>query len=645
MNKKIICLSAIFLLVACDTNNSLITTSNTSSSNSSSTTSSKVSSSVSSITSSSIVSNNNSSSNEIIETLFEQTKYQYHPLSEPDVNKQLVTFNPMGNLSEVWNHYRGDNVLVAVIDSGFDYNHPEFINLDGTSKVSDKSCYIYTNSNNITNIEVGKEKVAITDGDSHGTMCAGLLGASVNNKGISGIAPSVDLMLIKIDKKALSMAEAFKYAADNGAKVISTSLGAYPNVNGEASGDIHFNAGFDLTTAFNENINYAYNKGVSIVAATGNSRTTTLSYPAGCENVIGAGGLNAGSQTQIWDNGYEGSNYNGSQTYVDVFAPSDGIYAPGFDTNTNTPTYWSEAKGTSFAAPLIAGAIAMYYQKYPTHTNKDLEKALEKACVNISSFNNNKNMGFGRLDVSKLLNIEKDIENKENKPSTNINQKVTKLTIIDEEGWDFRTLHLYGLTFEKGYGYYEFDKYLESIYGPRKDTSTYQKEGITKCYAYTDEGYIGDYYLCNGNTDHAIATQYEYIFPWWVKGAYYQIVNNSNWLPEGGNNFSSSNGYGKAIKSYFWYDSSTSFDVTQVVENTNITNSFKAVKINKILISNNQELKTIQDINSIYDYYEIPDNESYNDLSFKGWFIDKSCKVPYIRTILNEDITIYGLME
>ena len=554
MKKKMTFISLLILLTSCSVNK-------TSSSNNS-------------------TSFNNDSISEKIPTL---SKYEYHPLSEPDVNKQLITFNPMGNLNEVWNYYRGDNVLVAVIDSGFDYDHPDFINLDGTSKVSDKSCYIYTNSNNVTKVEVGREKVSITDGDSHGTMCAGLLGASVNNKGISGIAPNVDLMFIKIDKKALSMAEAFKYAADNGARVISTSLGAYPNVYGETSGDIHFPAGFNLSSAFTQNINYAYSKGVSIVAATGNSRTTTLSYPAGCDNVIGAGGLNAGSQTQIWDNGYEGSNYNGSKTYVDVFAPSDGIYAPGYDTSTNKPTYWSDAKGTSFAAPLIAGAIAMYYQKFPNHTNKDVEKALEHSCVNLSSYNNNKNMGLGRIDVGKLLNIEEDIKTLKIEASTNVEQKVTKLIINDQVGWDFRTLHLYGLTFEKGYGYYEFDKYLESIYGKRIATSSYQKEGTTHCYAYTDEGYIGDYYLCNGNTDHAKPTKYEYIFPWWVKGAYYQIVNNSNWLPEGGNSFSANNGYSKEVEASFWHNSSSSFGVTQKINNTNSPIQFNAININKIL--------------------------------------------------------------
>ena len=79
-------------------------------------------SSSSSITSSNVSSSKESSisSSETKEEKVEQSLYGYHPFSEPSINKQLVTFNPMGDMSNVWDYYRGDNVTVAVIDSGFD---------------------------------------------------------------------------------------------------------------------------------------------------------------------------------------------------------------------------------------------------------------------------------------------------------------------------------------------------------------------------------------------------------------------------------------------------------------------------------------------------------------------------------------------
>lgn len=589
-------------------------------------------------------SNNQTIPNEDLDTSLGEikgfsSKYSSNPTSEPSFNKQLHTINPLGDLSTVWDYYRGDDVVVAVIDSEFDYEHPEFYDSDGNSRVLDTSAYIYTSNGKVTT-KVGASYVAITGGDSHGTMCAGLLGSSVNNEGITGVAPNCKLLLIKIDKKSSSFAEAFKYAADNGAKVISTSLGTYPNPNGETGGDVIFPAGEDISKTFNASIKYAYDKGVTIIAATGNSKTTNLSYPAGCDYVIGAGGLNVGSSTQIWDNGYEGSNYNGSKVYVDVFAPSDGIYAPGFNTNTKKSTYWSDGKGTSFAAPLIAGAAALYFEKYPEKTNKDFENALKNTCVNLNSYNGNKNMGWGRIDIGKLLNIIEDVENSEITSSTTVSQTVTNLHIIDEAGWNFRTLHLFDMVFEEGYGYTDFERYLTEEYGKRTATKLYQLEGTKRTWAYTDEGYIGDYYLCVGNAAHASKTIYDYYFPWWVKGFSYQIVNNSNWVPEGGKKISSSTGYGKTVNATFTDKNPSTLSQT--------IGSSKKININAIEVSFEiigLNIKVDNQLTSVYDYFEINNLNDKNDKKFIGWFIDEECTILYTKSYLTENIVLYGLYK
>lgn len=568
-------------------------------------------------------SESNSEGKEEIENPLNIPKYPSHPTSEPEINKILSTINPLGEISKVWNYYRGDGVTVAVIDSGFDIDHPEFYDANNKSCISEKSAFISSSNNGDITKLIGKENVKITDGDSHGTMCAGILGSQVNNYGITGIAPNVELLLIKIDKKAFSMAEAFKYAADNGAKVISTSLGTYPNKNGQNYGDIHFEAGLDVSTIFNESINYAYKKGVTIVAATGNDRSTSLTYPAACKNVIGAGGLNGGSTTQIWDEGGEGSNYNGSTIYVDVFAPSSNIYAPGYDVQTNSHTFWNNGKGTSFAAPIIAGAAALYFEKYPSHTNLDFENTLKNTCQNISSYNNNKNMGYGKLCVNKLLNIEEDFKQLTFKPSTNITQSATKLSIIDEAGWDFRTLHLFDIKFKNGYGLSDFENYMARFYGKKIPTSSYKLEGTEKGWAYTDEGYIGDYYICVGNKDHAIATTYDYIFPHWVKSLKYQIVNNSNWLPEGGLELNHK-GYTKINNTYFWYKSSSDTGLSTVIGNE-YKHTFEAAKL--IINGVNEDIETY----SIFDYFE----------TNRKLYFDSNKKYQISRVLMNEDLVAY----
>lgn len=632
MKKKVLSIFLLLSLVGCTISNpvssleestsessSELTSQKDSSFSSEDTTSEKVTSEENtSVIISDIESSFSSSSEENVNTDY-KLGYGYHPSSEPSFNKQLKIYNHIGDVNSVWNYYRGEGVSLAVIDSGFDINHPEFKNRDGSSRISSRSVSI-TTKNGSTTRSIGRDKVGITDGDSHGTMCEGLAASGVNGKGIVGIASECELVLIKVDKKVNSIADAFKYCGDNNIRVASISLGAYPSSSGESSGDIIFDAGVNLKTAFNDSINYAFNKGVTIVAATGNSKTTDVSYPAGCDNVIGAGGTMAGSSTLIWDEGYEGSNYNGNIKYVDVFSPSSGIYAPGFDTSKNQSTYWDEGKGTSFSAPIVAGAATLYFQKYPNKTNVDFENALRSTCVNISSYNGNKDMGYGRLDVGKLLNIHEDIEKVEYSPTTTKNKLATKLHFTDEAGWNIRTLHIYDLTFESGYGYYDFERFMDYQYG-RVSTSSYLLEGTTKCWAYSDEGWSGDYFINIGNNVHAQQTTYDYYFPWWVKSMTYQFVNNSNWLPVEGLKMNSNNGYGKVINSYFWYkDNGNDTGIVDVVGES-CTYNYPAIKVNI-----NGDVET----SIIFDYYE---NENC--------YYDNSKKVQYIRSVLTKDTTLF----
>ena len=337
MKKRLLTLLSVLLLAGCSYGGNPSSSSSSSLVDSESTSQNKPSSSVSS----SVSSNNSSTSSSGNANVNYKKQYSYHPTSEPDYSKQFPVLNHIGDINSVWEHYRGEGVSLAIIDSGFDINHPEFKNRDGTSRISSRSVSIFTNSSG-THRSVGRDNVGITDGDSHGTMCASLAASGLNGKGITGVAPECELVLIKIDKKAQSMADAFRYCGDNNIRVVSVSLGMYPSSSGAASGDIIYEAGLNLATYFNDSINYAYNKGVTIVAATGNSKTTTLSYPGGCPNVIGAGGTQGGSSTLIWDEGGEGSNYNGSTKYVDVFSPASEIYAPGYNTSTSSSVYWSQ---------------------------------------------------------------------------------------------------------------------------------------------------------------------------------------------------------------------------------------------------------------------------------------------------------------
>ena len=320
------------------------------------------------------------------------------PLDEPYIGRQYY-LNHIGDIYSTWGKYRGNGVTVAVIDMGFNPYHEEFYYEDGSSKVSDKSAAFFTN-NDKTETLVGIENV-VNMGESHGTFCAGVVGAAVNGKGVAGIAPDCQLMLLKTDCKPKSIASAFSYAANNGAKVVTISIGSYYDYVGDLVND-----GSDLATVFDSSLAECRRKGVVVCSAGGNGgldgKPTEFTFPGCCDNVIGVGGLAENSSSSIW----EGSSYNSSKDYefCDVFAPANGMFGC---CHYEGKTYDSGWDGTSFASPIVAGLAALYFEKNPAKSPSDFENDLYRTCVQInpdpSSGLTNDNLGHGRIDVGALL--------------------------------------------------------------------------------------------------------------------------------------------------------------------------------------------------------------------------------------------------
>lgn len=322
---------------------------------------------------------------------------------EPLLNRQYY-LNHIGDIYSTWKQYQGEGVVIAVIDIGFDTTHEEFKFLDGTSKITSNSAsFKYQNGGVITNVGVS---YAHDTSDSHGTFCAGVAAAGLNHKGVIGIAPMAKLMLLKTDAMPKSIAAAFKYAADNGAKVISISLGSYATGGGDLKPD-----GSDIKKVFNEPVEYCRNKGVVVVSAGGNggeggaSMISVPTYPGATPGVIGVGGLKANSNSTIW----EGSSINSdTDKFIDVVAPANGmfnicnyykdgqhiLYDGGNDGNKHK---WN---GTSFAAPIVAGMAALYFEKYPSASADAFETALYNSTNEIETPSAS---NYGSVDIGKLL--------------------------------------------------------------------------------------------------------------------------------------------------------------------------------------------------------------------------------------------------
>ena len=321
-----------------------------------------------------------------------------NPMDEPYIGRQYY-LNHIGDIYSAWGQYRGKGITIAVIDMGFNPDHEDFSYADGTSKVSDLSASFTTNGGE-TSLEVGKDTV-VNMGESHGTFCAGVAAAAVNGKGVAGIAPDASLLLLKTDRKPKSIAKAFKYAADNGAHVITISIGSYYNYKGDLIND-----GSDLGTIFDEPVKYCYDKNVPVISAGGNGgldgQPTEFTFPGCVDYVIGVGGLAANKSDEIW----EGSSYNSSSEWqsIDVFAPANNMFGCCHYDDKKYDGGWN---GTSFASPIVAGLAALYFEKNPNNTAKQFETDLYNTCHKLtkSSIATSNQLGYGRVDVGKLLGL------------------------------------------------------------------------------------------------------------------------------------------------------------------------------------------------------------------------------------------------
>lgn len=332
-----------------------------------------------------------------------------------------------------WRTATGKGIVVAVIDSGIDYQHPDLINslwrnpgetgrdANGNDKATngiddDKNGFIddvigwdfASNDNRPYDLTVDPIELLRNGGNpGHGTHCAGNVAAQADNSiGIAGVAPEAQIMTLRFltEKGQGTTANAIKsivYAVRMGAKVLSNSWGS---------------AGEDPTAPINQAlkdaIKYAMNHGVLFVAAAGNGQSgygydndthPKPAYPASYDfpNIISVTAIDRGNQL--------GTFANWGAKSVDLGAPGVSVFS------TTVGGHYSDRivdipggplmpwDGTSMAAPHVAGAAALWWSKNPHADWKQVKAALLNSVIPIGALNG-RSVSGGKLNVERLVN-------------------------------------------------------------------------------------------------------------------------------------------------------------------------------------------------------------------------------------------------
>lgn len=285
------------------------------------------------------------------------------------------------------------NITVAVIDTGVRHTHEDlaanmWVNRDeiaGNGIDDDRNGYV----DDIHGIDEFANDSNPMDEGGHGTHVAGLIGSVGNNgRGVSGVAwNEIRIMALRFIGQTGSISDNVRcidYAIGEGARVINASYGS---------------AGSSFTEA--AAINRARQAGIIMVAAAGNNNTnndTTPFYPASYTQYLGTNLNNILAVGASDRNDNRASFSNFGATSVDLMAPGVDMWST---TNGNDASYGSE-QGTSFAAPVVSGALALLRA---SAQNDSITQLMQKmlAGVDVVPALNGTCVTGGRLNLAKVL--------------------------------------------------------------------------------------------------------------------------------------------------------------------------------------------------------------------------------------------------
>ncbi|MFW9780341.1 MAG: S8 family serine peptidase [Candidatus Heimdallarchaeota archaeon] len=289
-----------------------------------------------------------------------------------------------------WNYTQGSPaIVVAIIDSGIDIDHPDLFNQTWTNPGEIAGNGLDDDSNGYVDDMIGwdfrDDDNDPRPGHPHGTKVSGILVADDDNHLSVGIAPKIRIMALRFldDNNQFAaddwdmFIDAIDYAVNNGAKIIHLSvqaIGIPPQ-------------------SFHDAIERAYSNGVAIVGVTGNklfANDEGVSYPGAYSEVIAVSAVNKTKGI----------------AFFSLTGDQNEICAPGQDIPTIIPDSPDIVLGigTSFAAPLVSGTIALMLSLNSTLSIPKVREILHNTSTDLGSVGKDQDYGYGLLNVSAALN-------------------------------------------------------------------------------------------------------------------------------------------------------------------------------------------------------------------------------------------------
>lgn len=289
--------------------------------------------------------------------------------AEPPIDSSFSWCLSLIGMSPSYQLATGSGVMVAVLDTGLDLNHPDF-------------------SGRVTEGDNGRSFISgegVQDGHGHGTHCAGVVaGPRVSAGGRRfGVAPDANLIVGKVlnnegEGQDDQILDGIDWAADFGAKIISMSLGS------ERA------AGQPFATPYERVAERLLASGVLIVAAAGNESNRPFSMaavgnPAACPSIMAVAAVDRNRQVAS----FSCAQLDGIGT-LDISAPGVAVYSSW------TGGGFRSISGTSMATPHVAGVAALYRQKNPGLSAQGIWNLLMSQAIPLG---NSRDFGRGLLQV------------------------------------------------------------------------------------------------------------------------------------------------------------------------------------------------------------------------------------------------------